>query len=492
MSVGPDVFSRGSMPEVSLTPLVRVSLMCTPSRIPLAAKVGPISETISASEGGAAKASACAERRSRARCSSSAKIRPPVSRSPSQTAPPPCTAESNGDTPAWSRWLSVPPTLTMRSRLRSSNFCSMRGLLESAGSVRYIDLDHIFPHFFVVREALLKQRLEGLVKRRPRRHRPGSPGRRGRGESRGPPYAVVPVRRPDAVAVARSWRPAQHRGAERHVERCAQRPQPRLGRREQVARVDDRTAEFLEQPRLLPQPEVVKRRRGADPRVRGQQRARVPDQERVPERRERRQVDGRQDVMRHVLRVRDGRAGQERVARKSAQHLLPGRRLAGDHLVPAWVVEAGRRQVKGVKRLIDHHSVRPVLPGAHHRRGDRSRPRPHRDPRDAGAGAGTGSVQKTTTLLSTSPCSILAKAASTSPSPIVSETNFSSGSRPSRCRSTSIGKSRLGRQSPYQEDLSAPPRPNTSSNGSSSCISGVGTPTSTTTPARSRAKNACL
>ena len=34
---------------------------------------------------------------------------------------------------------------------------------------------------------------------------------------------------------------------------------------------------------------------------------------------------------------------------------------------------------------------------------------------------------------------------------------------------------------------SAPPRPNTSSSGSSSRISGVGTPTRTTTPARSRA-----
>ena len=51
----------------------------------------------------------------------------------------------------------------------------------------------------------------------------------------------------------------------------------------------------------------------------------------------------------------------------------------------------------------------------------------------------------------------------------------------------SIGKSRVGRQSPYQLDFSAPPRPNTSSIGSSICISGSGTPTSTTVPARSRA-----
>ena len=54
----------------------------------------------------------------------------------------------------------------------------------------------------------------------------------------------------------------------------------------------------------------------------------------------------------------------------------------------------------------------------------------------------------------------------------------------------SIGKSRDGRQSPYQLDFSAPPRPKTSMNGSSMVMSGRGTPTSTTVPARSRASNA--
>ena len=38
----------------------------------------------------------------------------------------------------------------------------------------------------------------------------------------------------------------------------------------------------------------------------------------------------------------------------------------------------------------------------------------------------------------------------------------------------SIGKSRLGRQSPYQEDFSAPPRPKTSISGSSIFMVGVG------------------
>ena len=44
--------------------------------------------------------------------------------------------------------------------------------------------------------------------------------------------------------------------------------------------------------------------------------------------------------------------------------------------------------------------------------------------------------------------------------------------RPCRYRSISIGKSRDGRQSPYHDDFSAPPRPKTSMNGSSNVMSG--------------------
>ncbi|SKV09556.1 Uncharacterised protein [Mycobacteroides abscessus subsp. abscessus] len=50
-----------------------------------------------------------------------------------------------------------------------------------------------------------------------------------------------------------------------------------------------------------------------------------------------------------------------------------------------------------------------------------------------------------------------------------------------------MGKSRSGRQSPYQEDFNEPPREKKSIKGISSVISGVGTPTNTTVPARSRA-----
>ena len=80
----------------------------------------------------------------------------------------------------------------------------------------------------------------------------------------------------------------------------------------------------------------------------------------------------------------------------------------------------------------------------------------------------------TTTERSTSPRSILWNASSTASRPIVSLTNCSSGSRPWRWRSMSIGKSRLGRQSPYQLGLSRPPRPKKSIIGSSMRISGFG------------------
>ena len=50
------------------------------------------------------------------------------------------------------------------------------------------------------------------------------------------------------------------------------------------------------------------------------------------------------------------------------------------------------------------------------------------------------------------------------------------------------GKVRSGRQSPYHEDFNDPPREKMSIKGISTVMSGVGTPTSTTMPARSRTK----
>src|ERR1700759_836574 len=56
--------------------------------------------------------------------------------------------------------------------------------------------------------------------------------------------------------------------------------------------------------------------------------------------------------------------------------------------------------------------------------------------------------QNTTTLRSTSPRSILLKAASTSPRAMVSETNLSSGRRPLRCKGVYIGEAPLGTGAP--------------------------------------------
>ena len=78
MSVGPDWLSRGSIPLVILTPRVRVSRMCTLSVIWLAASVRRISAVISSSDGICSNASACAERRSLARCSSEPEDPPAV------------------------------------------------------------------------------------------------------------------------------------------------------------------------------------------------------------------------------------------------------------------------------------------------------------------------------------------------------------------------------------------------------------------------------
>src|SRR5699024_509305 len=103
------------------------------------------------------------------------------------------------------------------------------------------------------------------------------------------------------------------------------------------------------------------------------------------------------------------------------------------------------------------------------------------------AGAGVDLVHRVTTDRSTEPDFMESNAASTESSEMRSVTNLSNGRRPCWCRSMSIVTPLSVRQPPYQEDLGAPPRPKKSSFGRSRCISGVGTPTRTPRPARSRA-----
>ena len=103
MRVGPDRLSRGSIPLVTLTPRLSVSLTWTPSRMALARSVAATWSVMVASSGTSVNASARAERRSRARCSVSRKTRPSYTRRPSHTASPPWTTESKTDTCGSSR-----------------------------------------------------------------------------------------------------------------------------------------------------------------------------------------------------------------------------------------------------------------------------------------------------------------------------------------------------------------------------------------------------
>ena len=188
------------------------------------------------------------------------------------------------------------------------------------------------------------------------------------------------MRRPYAVALPRARGPGQHGRRERDAQRGAQRAQHRLGLFQQVPCVDHRAAEPLEDLRLLPEAEIIQGRCVPHARVGGQQLPGVPDQERVPQRRERLPVHLRQQVMGHVLGVGHGPARREGLRRQLADHRLPAGRLAGDDLFPARVRDPGAVQVEGVQRLVRDHGVRAVLPGPHQRGGHRPRPGPHGDP----------------------------------------------------------------------------------------------------------------
>src|SRR5215467_10604629 len=488
--VGPDRFSRGSIPLVTFSPRVSVSLMCTLSVIWLACRVRRICPVISSSEGTVSNASAFAERRNRPRCSVSRKMRPRYRRRPSQTASPPCTAESNGLTAASSRWVRRPPTFTMTSRLRSSRAWSTvppslpAPLLSRGCSLAGVPCRCFWPPSgpggdqalgvqpLVVRPAPLGQGREPGRQRLPGRVVGPEPG--------GPPHAVIPVRAPHPVGVPRPGRPRQHRRGEADAQRRAQRAQYPLGVLEQVTRVDHGTGVGVEDLRLLHDPQVGQGWLRPDLGVRGEQFGRVPEQVGVPQGRQRRPVHLGQQMVGHVLAVVHALARRERRRGEVVEHLAPAVGHAGQDLVPAGVADAGPGKVERVQRLVGHDGVRPVAERPHERGRDGARAGPHRDP-------GYWLGQSFTTERSTSPRCILAKESSMPSSVIVSETNFSSGSRPCRYSVVSMGKSRSGRQSPYQEDFSAPPRPNRSSSGSSICISGVGTPTWTSTPARSLA-----
>src|SRR5215211_8074776 len=59
-------------------------------------------------------------------------------------------------------------------------------------------------------------------------------------EAGGRPDGGVPVRRPDAIGLARARRPGQHPVGERDVQPLAEPAKVRLGRAQEIARVEDR------------------------------------------------------------------------------------------------------------------------------------------------------------------------------------------------------------------------------------------------------------
>jgi hypothetical protein len=199
------------------------------------------------------------------------------------------------------------------------------------------------------------------------------------GEARRGMHAVIPVRGPRAVAVPRAGRPGQHRGVERHVQCPAQGAQDPFGVGEQVAGIDHRPAERLEDLRLLAQAQVVQVRLGAHPGVGGEQLARVPDQVGVPQRGQRGAVHLGQQVVRHVLGVADAHPGRQRATGLLGEHHPPVGGLAGDDRVPAGMRQVRSEKIKSVERFVGDHRVRAVLPGPHQCGGYRTRARPHRD-----------------------------------------------------------------------------------------------------------------
>ncbi len=210
-------------------------------------------------------------------------------------------------------------------------------------------------------------------------------------EPGGGPDGRVPVRRPHAVGLARARRPGQHPGGERDAQPVAQPAQVRLGRAQEVARVEDRHLDVvlvpqLHQPPLLGQPDVVRLAGLPGAHVRGDDLGRVADQQHVAEAQRPAQVHVAGDVVRHVLGVVDAAAGRQRRGEAGDGRGEVGG-LGGDDRIAHRVVDAGAGEVGRVQRLVDDDRVGAVLERAHHRRGDVPRAGPHRHADDVAHGA---------------------------------------------------------------------------------------------------------
>ena len=192
---------------------------------------------------------------------------------------------------------------------------------------------------------------------------------------------VVPVRRPHAVGLARPGRPAQHPVGERRCRASrtasAGATRGRAGSRRSRSPAVGPRSQRVEQP--LPAGAArcrrARRTRASGRRTRRPRRGRG-SAARCGTRRSSPASTSSSEVVGHVLGVVHGRG----VVGARARGPPPPGTVGCEAITSSrpGVVEAGAGQVGGVERLVDHDGVGPVLPGAHHRRGDVARARPHR------------------------------------------------------------------------------------------------------------------
>ena len=195
----------------------------------------------------------------------------------------------------------------------------------------------------------------------------------------------VPGRRPDAVAVAPSRQPGEHRLVEAEIERGAQRGQrtARIGL--QVTAVDHRrratepVGGAVEQRQLGRQADFVETERAGPLAGIGSEHSfRRANQEGVADPVDPVAAEFRQHVVGHLLLVPDWPAagrGPEHRCRDGP----PVGRLRGEHRLAHRVVEASRSEIGGVERLVADRAVGAGAERPHHRRRDVARSRPHRD-----------------------------------------------------------------------------------------------------------------
>ena len=264
----------------------------------------------------------------------------------------PAPTESNGLTPASSRWTSRPLMLTIRSRLRGSNFCSTRG--SRADSLRRAAGGRAASRTAAgsgPRAPRVGRR--GAARLRPPQARSRSNARRARTSASPRCRRSHAARAATTACAARTGRPARRtaRAASPRARRAG-RPRPRPAARCPCgARTSSKISTCCGRP-------VASRSKSAELLLeRGQHRRRVADQEGVRHRREPLAAHVRQQVMRHLLLVEDPDVRRQRREQR-LDHAPPVGLVLRDDLVAARVVEARDLEVVGVEGLVHDPTCR--------------------------------------------------------------------------------------------------------------------------------------